>query len=107
MSLMKGMPTDAEPHALVDPRFVSEVQAHRYWKRSRSAGWRIRITHETVFHLPLIGRNPVGRLVAFYLVDYGPDRIEVSEEYAEVLFTMHIDDFLFSYEPEYPCDASV
>jgi len=104
MSMLANTPRDKAPKAFVNSRFVSEVQAYKYWKRKwggEVAGWRIRITHETVFRLglaPFVSE----RLVAFYLMDYGSDCKLVSEEYSDVLFTMTISDFLYYYEPVSP-----
>lgn len=88
-----------QPQISVDKRFVTEVQANKYWEPKRGTGWSIRITQETVFNLPKFAKQPLPRLVAFYLVEYGSDKLLLSDEFGEVLFTMPIDDFLYEYKP--------
>lgn len=98
MSTLANTPAHSAPGAFVDPRFV-DVQAHAYWAPKYTKGWRVRITSDTVFSMPPASFVVMERLVAFYLVDYGPDSMPVSEEFSDVLFTMTIRDFLYMYGP--------
>ena len=88
-----------QPQISVDKRFVTEVQASKYWEPQRGIGGRIRITQETVFNIPKSAKQPLPRLVAFHLVESDSDDLLLSDEFGEVLFTMPIDDFLSEYKP--------
>ncbi len=87
------------PKISVDKRFVSDVQANRFWEPKRGVGWCIKISRETVFHMRKGAESHMPRLVAFHLVNYGSDQMLPSDEFGEVLFTMPIDDFLYEYKP--------
>ncbi len=88
------------PRTFVDPRFVSDVQMHKYWRRKDDVdGWRVRITHETVFAFTTSSFVVMERLVAFYLVDFGSNFMPVVGEYADVLFTLSVHEFLHEYVP--------